>query len=261
MASSSSDRPLSEKAQRLAKEWAQNPQSKIFVPLAEEYAKAGMLQRAALVLEEGIGHYPGYVIAMVALGAVYYEMKEVASAKDVLEAAIESSPENMKAHRLLAQIYAAAGQVEAARRSCTVVLMTNPLDEDIKSLDQRLSPPKTAPAPRKPLESKKVAAPSPSISTDETPASPLIDEQATAQQPASDPISEPMLMAPQMATLSDSSSLVSDVVPEIVSTVVPDAESLTPIVASDDRLPAAEPPHRKQILRLQRWLTQIQAAR
>lgn len=138
---SSSDLPLSDKAHRLAKEWAQNPQSKVFVPLAEEYAKLGMLQRAAMVLEEGIGYYPGYVIAMVALGAVYFEMKEVESAKDVLEAAIQSSPENMKAHRVLAQIYAAEGNAEAARRSCTVVLMTNPVDEDIKRIERTLGGP------------------------------------------------------------------------------------------------------------------------
>ncbi len=137
-AGSPSDLPLSPKAQQLAKEWAQNPQSKVFVPLAEEYAKLGMLQRAAMVLEEGIGTYPGYVIAMVALGAVYFEMKEFESAKEVLEAAIESSPENMKAHRVLAQIYAADGNTEAARRSCTVVLMTNPFDDEIKHLERTL---------------------------------------------------------------------------------------------------------------------------
>lgn len=249
MASSSSDRPLSDKAQHLAKEWAQNPQSKIFVPLAEEYAKAGMLQRAALVLEEGIGHYPGYVIAMVALGAVYYEMKEVASAKDVLEAAIASSPENMKAHRLLAQIYAAEGQVDAARRSCTVVLMTNPLDEDIKNLERQLNPASDAPAARKPAASSKPAARRATAPPAKTPASPSQAESETVQQDAPAPPSEPEPAATPMAATTE------------VASDPADAPAAMPAVSSDDQSPAVDTPRRKQIRRLQRWLTQIQASR
>lgn len=217
-----SDLPLSDKAQRLAKEWAQNPQSKVFVPLAEEYARLGMLQRAAMVLEEGIGHYPGYVIAMVALGAVYFEMKERTSAKDVLEAAIQSSPENMKAHRVLAQLYAAEGNVEAARRSCTVVLMTNPLDEDMKALERILGP---APAP---TARRLKASPAPTVSSP-TPGL-AADLEADSREDVS---ATPACEATSSGEAGD----------------VPTA-ALPPVSL-----------HAKRIARLERWLTRILAAR
>lgn len=134
-----SDPSMSSRLERLAAEWAKDPHSKVFVQLAEEYAKAGLLQKAAVVLQQGLLVYPGYVIAMVVLGSIYQQMGETAKAKPILEDAVTLSPENLKAHRSLARIYAAEGNIEAARKSCTVVLMTNPLDDEINAIERSLS--------------------------------------------------------------------------------------------------------------------------
>ncbi|MGH7182679.1 MAG: hypothetical protein ACREJN_11970, partial [Nitrospiraceae bacterium] len=56
---------------RLATQLAKDPHSKAFMPLAEEYGKAGMWQEAAAVLEDGLKLYPGFITAMVALGRAY----------------------------------------------------------------------------------------------------------------------------------------------------------------------------------------------
>lgn len=133
------DPSISERLERLAAEWAKAPHSKVFVQLAEEYVKAGLLQKAAVVLQEGLLVYPGYVIAMVVLGSIYQQMGEDAKAKAMLEDAVALSPENLKAHRSLAKIYAAEGNIESARKSCTVVLMTNPLDDEIKAIERSLA--------------------------------------------------------------------------------------------------------------------------
>ena len=145
------DPSISARLERLAAEWAKDPHSKVFVQLAEEYVKAGLLQKAAVVLQEGLLVYPGYVIAMVVLGAIYQQMGEDVKAKVMLEDAVALSPENLKAHRSLAKIYAAEGNIESARKSCTVVLMTNPLDDEIKTIERTLSKIKS-PLPAKPLE-------------------------------------------------------------------------------------------------------------
>ncbi|GKS58511.1 hypothetical protein YTPLAS18_20380 [Nitrospira sp.] len=221
-AGSPSELPLSPKAQQLAREWAQNPQSKVFVPLAEEYARLGMLQRAAMVLEEGISIYPGYVVAMVALGAVYFDMKEFESAKDVLEAAIQSSPENMKAHRVLAQIYAGDGNVECARKSCTVVLMTNPLDEEIKDLERTLG--KSAFSP-------------PTPSTLATPR-----QQSGRRRHDRHDVQEQVSGIPSATEEANPAS------------------RKIPALTSGQELPRVSP-HAKQIARLERWLTRIQTSR
>lgn len=145
------DPSISARLERLAAEWAKDPHSKVFVQLAEEYVKAGLLQKAAVVLQEGLLVYPGYVIAMVVLGSIYQQMGEDAKAKAILEDAVALSPENLKAHRSLAKIYAAEGNTESARKSCTVVLMTNPLDDEIKTIERSLSK-TTRTRPSQPLE-------------------------------------------------------------------------------------------------------------
>ncbi len=228
------DRQLSAKAQRLAKELADNPQSKVFVPLAEEYAKSGMLQRAAMLLEEGIQQYPGYVVAMVALGAVYFEMKEMAAARDVLEAAISSSPENMKAHRVLARLYATEGRTELARRSCTVVLMTNPLDEEIKNLERTLGKSHEAGERRSTPRVQIDAAPAQDEQRRSDRISGLDDEPPAASHPAGD------------TPIGDSPA--TDALPGVTTT--PPREELP-----------RDSPHAKQIARLEAWLSHIQTIR
>ena len=59
-----------------------DPNSKLFVPLAEEYKKEGMIEEAISVLLNGIERQPGYMSARVSLGKIYLEkgmMKEARS--------------------------------------------------------------------------------------------------------------------------------------------------------------------------------------
>jgi tetratricopeptide (TPR) repeat protein len=113
---------------------AKDPASKAFIPLAEEYGKAGMWSEAAGVLEDGLKYYPGFITAMVALGRAYDQLSQPTKAKAILEEAIKISPENLRAHRTLAKIYTAEGSTAEALRSCDVILALNPLDQESLSL-------------------------------------------------------------------------------------------------------------------------------
>lgn len=124
--------------QRLAALLAKDPQSKVFIPLAEEYVKAGMWQEAAAVLEAGLQIYPGFITAMVALGRAYDHLGQSAKARALLEDAVRISPDNLRAHRTLAKIYAAEGAKESALRSCSVILAVNPQDEETLALKSAL---------------------------------------------------------------------------------------------------------------------------
>lgn len=123
---------------RLALALVKDPASKAFIPLAEEYGKAGMWAEAAGVLEDGLIRYPGFITAMVALGRVYDQLNQPAKAKAVLEDAVKASPENLRAHRTLAKLYAAEGAREAALRSCAVILAANPADQESLALRDTL---------------------------------------------------------------------------------------------------------------------------
>ncbi|MGB4068799.1 MAG: tetratricopeptide repeat protein [Nitrospira sp.] len=126
---------------RLALVFAKDPGSKVFIPLAEEYGKAGMWEEAVAVLEDGLKAYPGFITAMVALGRAYEQMNQPVKAKAILEEAIKVSPDNLRAHRILAKLYTAQGAKESAIRSCNVILSLNPHDQEALSLCAGLSVP------------------------------------------------------------------------------------------------------------------------
>lgn len=156
------ERSLSPEIDKLAKKLAKDPHSKVFIQLAEEYVKAGLLQEAGAVLEEGLKTYPTFLTARVALGRIYYQLGLVPKAKAMLEEAVKMSPENLLAHRTLAQLYVQEGASEPALRSCSVVLSVNPQDEEILALkatiDQRLGS-GTPSAPQKVQEASRTTSP------------------------------------------------------------------------------------------------------
>lgn len=115
---------------RLATQLAKDPQSKAFLPLAEEYCKVGMWEEAVSVLEDGLKYYPGFITAMVVLGRAYDQLKQPTKARAVLEGAVKLSPENLRAHRTLIKIYAAQGLTQEALNSCSAILVMNPKDEE-----------------------------------------------------------------------------------------------------------------------------------
>jgi tetratricopeptide (TPR) repeat protein len=123
---------------RMALQLAKDPQSKVFLPLAEEYCKAGMWQEAAGVLEDGLKFYPGFITAMVVLGRAYDQLGQTTKAKALLEEAVKLSPENLRAHRTLIKIYVAQGASDEALRSCEVILALNPRDEEARSVREKL---------------------------------------------------------------------------------------------------------------------------
>jgi tetratricopeptide (TPR) repeat protein len=138
---------------RLATQLATNPRSKAFLPLAEEYCKAGMWEEAVGVLEDGLKYYPGFITAMVVLGRAYDQLNQPTKARAVLEGAVKLSPENLRAHRTLMKIYAAQGLTEEALKSCHVILAMNPRDEEVLSLQASLGAPEfekrqRAPSPK-----------------------------------------------------------------------------------------------------------------
>jgi tetratricopeptide (TPR) repeat protein len=126
---------------RLALEVATEPGSKAFMPLAEEYGKAGMWGEAAAVLEDGLKVYPQFITAMVALGRAYDQTSQPVKAAAVLEEAVKLSPENLRAHRTLAKIYVAQGAKEAALQSCRAILAINSQDQEALALRAKLQAP------------------------------------------------------------------------------------------------------------------------
>ncbi len=116
-----------------------DPRSKTFMPLAESYIKAGMWQEAAAVLEDGLKVYPGFVTAMAALGRVYDQLGQSVKAKAILEEVVKQSPDNLRAHRILAKLFALEGKADVALKSCAAILEVNPYDEEALAIRRSIT--------------------------------------------------------------------------------------------------------------------------
>ncbi len=107
-----------------------DPNSRLFLPLAEEYRKSGMLDEAITVILKGLEFQPGYTSARVALGRIYFEKNMMDEAKNEFEAVVSTIPDNLFAHRKLADIYKERGETEKAIAEYKTVIQLNPQDED-----------------------------------------------------------------------------------------------------------------------------------
>ena len=118
-----------EDIERLKEKITRDPNSKLFVPLAEEYKKAGMYNEAIDALTKGLEQQPGYLSARVSLGKIYIERGMLAEARDEFEKVINAIPDNLYAHKKLAEIYRELGEKEKAIQEFRKVLKLNPMDD------------------------------------------------------------------------------------------------------------------------------------
>lgn len=148
-------KPLPPEIIRLSERIAKDPACKLFVPLAEEYQKLGRLEEAETVLVEGLRNHPGYLSAQVLLGKILLRRGDRVKALAEFEQVVQANPENILAHKMLAEIYRDEGRVGDALRSCRSVLAFNPSDPDMQTLRDML----TAGAAQQPVENQETAPP------------------------------------------------------------------------------------------------------
>jgi len=109
-----------------------DPNSRLFLPLAEEYRKSGMPDEAISVILSGLERQPGYTSARVALGRIYLEKNMIEEARDEFEKVVSAIPDNLFSHKKLAEIYHERRETHKAIHEYKKVIQLNPLDEDAK---------------------------------------------------------------------------------------------------------------------------------
>ena len=119
-----------EDIEKLKEKVARDPNSKLFVPLADEYRKMGMVDEAITVLVQGLETQPNYMSARVALGKTYLEKNMLHEAKDEFDKVVTAIPDNLFAHKKLAEIYKELGKYKKSVEQYNEVIKLNPKDED-----------------------------------------------------------------------------------------------------------------------------------
>ena len=250
---------------RLATQLAKDPHSKAFMPLAEEYAKVGMWQEAAAVLEDGLKLYPGFITAMVALGRAYDHMAQTTKAKAILEESVKLSPENLRAHRTLIKIYMSQGLNESALQSCAVILTVNPRDEEALSVQSALGgplkhkkeperPKPAAPVTRNLSAQQATTPPAPVEFTASVPEASTAPEGILVSTPAEPKIAstDPFIMPVEVM---ENALRTHDQTGEQLAVSEPDSQ------AADTVLMPPPSPHAGVMVQLEAWLRTIESRR
>ncbi len=124
--------------QDLQRRWEQDPSSRVYQQLADEYRKAGQLVEAAVVLEDGLGRRPNDIAGRVALGRCRLELGQVPEAVEVLQNVITRDAAHHVANKLLLDAYLKAGDLIQARERLTIYRLINDGDPEIEELGRRL---------------------------------------------------------------------------------------------------------------------------
>jgi tetratricopeptide (TPR) repeat protein len=89
--------------EKLENRLAADPASKVFVPLAEEYRKAGEIDRAVELLRSGLEKDPEYAAAEVALARALLQKDEREECRRILTRVTRRVPDNLLAEKLLSE--------------------------------------------------------------------------------------------------------------------------------------------------------------
>lgn len=231
--------------EQLEQRLAVDPNSRMFVQLAEEYRKAGLLDDAIGVCEEGLKKHPDYPSAQVALGRALLEAESYDRAGEQFEAVLAKIPDNILANKFLGETYHRLGRYEEAIQKYQVVQTLAPedteLEERIQAVRDELAgggpaaaAPPALPAPAGGLASSPPVPTQPMVPPVPSPAShnePTL-EPTLVEAPAAhnEPVLEPTLFeapaAPNEPTLVDA--------PAPVAQEEPDELAPIPLVAVDE---------------------------
>ena len=117
---------------------SQDPKSKLFVPLAEEYKKAGDLEMAIHVLLEGLKNNPDYVTARSSLGKLLLAKGDLAGAQKEFEEVVKHIPDNFMAQKKLGDLFIVQNRPQDALQHYKIALILNPDDGELISLTSDL---------------------------------------------------------------------------------------------------------------------------
>ena len=118
--------------------WQEDPTSRVFAPLAEAYRKAGMVDEAIEIAQDGVRVHPNYLGGRVALARALFDRKRYHEVIDQLEMPMQNAPDNLAGQRLLGESFLMTGRVAEALASYKLLLYFSPMDSEASRLVKEL---------------------------------------------------------------------------------------------------------------------------
>lgn len=128
----------SEHLSELRRRWEEEPSSRLFLQLAEEYRRVGRTDEALQVLEQGLGHNPRYVSAQVAKGRCLLELGRAEEAAVALRQVLANDATHLVASKLLVEAYILQGDALQARRQLEHYGTLSNADPEVETLRERI---------------------------------------------------------------------------------------------------------------------------
>jgi len=123
---------------RYLKKYQENPQSRVFAPLAEAYRKAGLAKEAEEIAREGLGKHPRFVGGQVALARALFDQGKYQEVVDLLQRVVSDIPDNLAAQKLLGESYLLLGNTVMALGAYKMLLYFQPGDAELATVVQEL---------------------------------------------------------------------------------------------------------------------------
>src|SRR6476620_6012693 len=104
------------------KQYQDDPNSRVFAPLAEAYRKAGLIDEAIDISREGLKVHPSFMGGRVALARALFDKRLYQEVVEELSPIVQDIPDNLVAQRLLAESYLVLGRVAGALSASKMLL-------------------------------------------------------------------------------------------------------------------------------------------
>ncbi len=123
---------------KLLREFQRSPGSLSFVALAEQYRKKGLLEQALEICDEGLRFHTDLSSALLVKARCFFDQRRYSDALNATAKIILQNPENLRAHKMRAEIFTLLGQRGAALTSLGTVLRLFPQDEEARKAFEEL---------------------------------------------------------------------------------------------------------------------------
>lgn len=124
--------------EKLEQRYRENPKGRNFAPLADAYRKAGLVDNAIELCQEGLKLHPDYISAHIVYGRCLLDKKDPAGADGVFRRVIELDPENVLALRTLSDLAERGGRLEEALEWLSRLLAADPMSGEAAEAQARL---------------------------------------------------------------------------------------------------------------------------
>lgn len=113
------------------KKYEKDPSSRVFAPLAESYRKLGLVDKAVVILQDGLRSNPRYILGYLCLALCYDDLGKIDIAYSTLLPWIEDSRDNIRLQKLFAKLCLDLGHYQQALETFKILLFLNPKDKDV----------------------------------------------------------------------------------------------------------------------------------